>query len=322
MINPYRVIYGTYSSRDFDLICELSFEGDSGATSTFLSRESVASDTYKGEFKRVHGYKHTEVLAPTITFIDKNFGDFTLERQRKILKWLTSNSAPSFLTVYHDDSEVVSYEILGGFTEINTYKMGNGRVVGFTAVFESISPFAFSPLRTFTKDVSDLSNRTLTFNVSNDNPQSLIYPCITIQQKSEDSVVEVASAMTRDNMVKGTVYHCESTNMYYWLAADGTLHEDEDNKADFETTSVVITVRNSKDELVSTSVVKNNIKGERIVIDGTNKVVSSDRDSGRVFGDDFDFRWIGLFDGKNTISAIGNCTITIEYREPIKCGEF
>ena len=322
MISPYRVIYNTYSSRDFDLLCELSFEGDSGDVSTFLSREAVASDTHKGEFKRVHGYKHTEVLAPTITFIDKNFGDFSLERQRRILKWLTSNSTPSFLTVYHDDSEVVSYEILGAFTEINTHKMGNGRVVGFTAVFESISPFAFSPLRTFTKDVSNPADNALTFSVENDNAQSLIYPRITIQQNSATSVVEVLEAMTRDNVVEGTVYHCNDTSKYYWLDSERTLHESSTNSAGFETTSVSIVNRDSNGTIMSKTAVKHNNKGETVVIDGANKVVSSSRTSGRVFGDDFDFKWIGLHEGTNTISVIGNCVITIEYREPIKCGEF
>ena len=101
MISPYRVTYNTFSSEDFDLICNVAFDSDSGATSSFLSREAVASETYRGTIKHVSSYKYTESFAPVITFIDKDFGDFTLERQRQILKWITSKDTPSFLNVYH-----------------------------------------------------------------------------------------------------------------------------------------------------------------------------------------------------------------------------
>ena len=189
MISVHRLIYNSYSSKDFDLCCQLAFDSDSGETSAFLSREAVASETHRGDFKRVSSYKYSESFAPTITFIDKNFGDFDFDRQRKILKWLTSKDTASFLTVYHDDSEVVSYEILGGFTEIQTYKMGNGRVVGFTAVFESIAPWAFSSLYTISKDVSNPLDNKIIINLETDDPQNAVYPRITIQQDSNTNVI-------------------------------------------------------------------------------------------------------------------------------------
>ena len=144
MISPYRVEYNTFSSLDFDLICDVAFDSDSGATSSFLSREAVASETYRGDRKHVSSYKYTESFAPVITFVDKNFGDFTMERQRQILKWITSKDTPSFLNVYYDDSEAVSYAILGNFISCDSYKLGNGRVVGFQCTFESVMPYALS----------------------------------------------------------------------------------------------------------------------------------------------------------------------------------
>ena len=188
MISIHRFTYNGYSSEDFDLCCQLSFDESSGETSTFLSREAVASETYRGEIQKVSSYKYTDVLAPTITLIDKNFGDFDLDRQRKILRWLTSKHMPSFITIYHDDSNVVSYEILGAFTECSTYKLGSGRVVGFTAVFTSVSPFAYSALQTITKTIAGTTNNTFNIEVDSDDEDNAIYPRITIQKSGSGDV--------------------------------------------------------------------------------------------------------------------------------------
>ena len=69
MISVNRILYNKYSSMDFNLKTCLSFDGDSGETDSFLGREAVSSESYRGDFKRVHSYKYQDVLAPTITFI-------------------------------------------------------------------------------------------------------------------------------------------------------------------------------------------------------------------------------------------------------------
>lgn len=322
MISIHRLIYNGYSSEDFDLCCKLAFDSDSGETSTFLSREAVASETYRGDIKRVSSYKYSESLAPTITFIDKNFGDFDLDRQRKILKWLASKDTTSFLTIYHDDSDVVSYEILGGFTEIQTYKMGNGRVVGFTAVFESVAPWAFSPIYTITKNVSSPIDNKITINLETDDPQNAVYPRITIQQDSTTNIITINHTMgDTDTWVEGSVFKYGST--YYWVDSKGVKHTSTTNNSGLQTTSVSIRNTHTDDfGNVSTfdSLVKNNIKGEAVVLDGANRVVSSS--STRIFGDDFSWNWTPLYEGKNELSFVGNCIVTIEYRIPIKCGEY
>lgn len=323
MISVNRIIYNGYSSQDFDLKTCLSFEGDSGDVSAFLNREAVASESYRGHFKRVHNYKYSDGLAPTITFIKEDFSDFTLEEHRKVLKWLTSKDTASFLTVYHDDSEVISYEILGGFIEINTHKAGNGRVVGITAVFESVAPWAFSPLKTITKNVSSPSDNVITINLETDDPQSAVYPRITIQQNSNTNIILINHAMTdSDTWVEGSVF--KYGNTFYWVDTKGVKHASTTNSSDFETTSVSIrnihTDDNGKVTAFDTLVKKNN-KGEKVVLDGANRVVSSSSES-RIFGDNFDFKWIPLYEGKNELSFVGNCTVTIEYRTLIKCGEF
>ena len=322
MISVNRLMYAGYSNKDFDLLTDLSFEDSSGDTGAFLNREAVASESHTGRFKRVHNYKYSEVLSPTITFIKENFEDFTLEEQRRVLKWLTSKDTASFLTVYHDDSEVVSYEMLGGFVDISTYKSGSGRVIGITAVFESIAPWAFSPLKTITKNVSIPSDNKITINLETDDPQSAVYPRITIAQNSTTNVIAIDHAMSdTEARVEGSVF--KYGNTYYWVDAEGVNHASASDTSGFETTSVAIRNAHTDDKgnaRVFDAIVKNNIKGEVVVLDGANRIVSSS--SARIFGDNFSWNWTPLYEGKNELSFVGNCTVTIEYRTPIKCGEF
>ena len=322
MIAINRCIYAGYSSQDFDLKTCLSFDGDSGETDTFINREAVASESYRGDFRRVHNYKYTDVFAPTISFIKEDFSDFTKEEVRRVLKWLTSKDTASFLTVYHDDSEVISYEILGAFIEIQTYKLGNGRVVGIQAVFESVAPWAFSMIQTVTKNVSSPTNNTITLDIETDDPQNPIYPRITIKQDSNTNVIEINHAMgDTDNWIDGSVF--KYGNNYYWVDSDGKKYTSTTNTSGIDTTSVAIRNTHTDENgavRVFDSLVKNNIKGETVVLDGANKVVSSS--SIRIFGDDFSWNWTPLYEGKNELSFVGNCTVTIEYRTPIKCGEF
>ena len=317
MISIHRLIYNGYSSDDFDLCCELAFDSESGATSTYLSREAVASETYRGDIQRTSSYKYTEVLEATVTFVDKNFGDFDLNRQRKILKWLTSKDTPSFLTVYHDDSTVISYEILGNWTQCDTYKLGNGRVVGFQCTFTSISPFAFSPLRIIEQDVSDPTDNKnkITIDLETDDPQNAVYPKITITQKG---LVVAVNQITYNDMVEGTVYY--DGTLWYWWNAEGKTVNASSNSSGLNTTSVLITNTHSDFDNSFKTLVKHNGSTETVVLDGANKVVSSS--ATRIFGDDFDFNWLPLYEGKNELSFEGNCNITIEYRTPIKCGAF
>lgn len=326
MISPYKVTYAGFSSEDFDLICDLAFDSDSGATSSFLSREAVASETYRGAMKYVSTYKYTESLAPVITFIDKNFGDFTIERQRQVLKWITSKDTPSFINIYHDDSEVVSYAILGAFTSCDTYKLGNGRVVGFQCTFESCMPYALSDLYTITKTISSTTDNQITINIDTDD-NNPVCPRIIIQEKG--SVINIPAGTTLNplsDMVENTVYFNGTT--YYWKTAPSTdeaYFNSSTTDPNLSTTS--IRFRNIHTDFVNRSkildpvVVKNNTTTEQIIIDGANKIVSSDSVR-RIFGDDFNWQWLELYDGKNEITIEGNCEVTIEYREVRKVGSY
>ena len=353
MISPRKIIYNNRSNDDYDLICDLAFDGDSGDMSSFLTREAVASETYRGDFKRVHTYKYTETLRPTLTFVKKNYRDFTLAEQREVLKWLTSKRTASFLTVYHtneDDIQTeltdddISYEILGAFTEVNTYKLGNGRVVGFTAVFESIAPYAFSVL----KNAQRIYNANeIEINVETDEPESFIYPRITIKHTDYAVVDTGTSPLSQELMVLDTVYKYQTgeQTVYYKLIADideetneqrtdengelqwATLESEELLSSDKTSAYIIHSVNigsenNPNWQTVTTTIVGNNDLNSTIVIDGANRIISDATSKSRVFGDAFSWNWIGLREGSNQLSFMGNFAATISWREPIKCGEF
>lgn len=322
MINPHRIKFNNFYSTDFDLICCVTFESDNGETDTFLNREQIVSESYDGRYRRSHGFKYSDVFSPKFTFTKNNFGDFSLEEQRRVLSWLTSKSTASFLSVFYDDSEVIEFECLGGWSEISTHKLANNRTVAITATFESVSPFAFSPLQTITKDVSKPTDNKIIINLETDDIQNAVYPRITIKQNSTTNIISINHEMgDTDNWVDGSVFY-NGVN-YYWVDVNGTKHTSTTNTSNIQTTSVSIRNIYTDDYgNVSTfnTLVKKNVKGEIVTLDGANRVVSSS--STRIFGDDFDFNWIPLYEGKNELSFVGNCTVTIEYRTPIKCGEF
>jgi hypothetical protein len=355
MIGLHRFTYNGYSSQDFDLLCDLAFDSDEGESSSYLNREAVASETYNGTLRRVHNYKYSEIYAPTVTLVKNDFSDFNETEVRRILGWLTSSNTPKFLTAYYDDSEVVSFEILGAPTDITLYKIANNRIVGIVFVFESSAPYAFSAIKTVEKDIT--TPQTFTISCNSDELGALVYPKVTITQ-SNNLVVQANKVMTdREEHIIGTVYQYE--NMFYWIAptlfseaesyeANTTYYIDNNGikvEANPQPTAENFTSKiyyiKKKDELMVRSVndsgfdttgvsienittnskttVGGNISQEIVILDGANRVVAANREN-RIFGNDFNWQWMPLTPGENTITVTGSCTIKFEWREPRKVG--
>lgn len=322
MLALNRIKYNGYSSIDLDLIIDCAFDSDSGETSSFLNREAVATDSYRGDYRRIHNFKWNEFFAPKFTFIKKDFSDFSAEDYRRLVSWLTSKSTTSVLTAYRDDSEVVEFECIGGWTEIQAYKLANHRTVGVTAVFESITPWALSPVKTITQTITQPT--ILNIKCNTDDWESPVYPKIAIKQ-SNDTVVNITSAMAstifnNDNYIDGTVYYCDGT--YYWKAADESgqivSYTDSANNSGLATTSVLLYNETANVK----TYIKGNTANETIIIDGANKVVTTEKDARGVLGNDFAWEWLPLVYGDNAIRIVGNCEITLSWREPIKLGEY
>lgn len=144
-----------------------------------------------------------------------------------------------------------------------------------------------------------------------------------IPEYKDWKTVTVTRAYTEeDTFESNTFYKYNST--YYWLDPY-SFHSSSKPPSNFNTTSVKITnqhydVFGSPSNRVTT-IVKNNTGAEKVVLDGANKIVSSDRER-RIFGNDFNLQHLELYDGKNEITIEGNCEVTFEYRTVIKIGEY
>ena len=373
MISPQKIRWNGSSSTmlPFDITTCLSFDGDSGDAETYLGREAVVSETYNGEIKRGNSYKWSESLSPSITIMKKNFGDFTREENRAILSWLTGRKTAGFLDVYLDEnSNSIEYSILGNFVRVSQYKLGNSRVVGYIAQFESLMPWALSDLESIEKDVSEPANNTFIISINTDEPESAVYPRITIVNNGQDFVRIANNTVLNEssNMIVNTAYFNGTTyywrtlnptkkygsakpaydewevvdvdheygdkdewetgyiykynNTYYWLEPANTLNSSNDNP---HLTAIGVKITNTYaangETYVATCSVANNTLTETIVLDGANNVVSSSRTS-RIFDKDFSWEWIPLYNGVNTIKVEGNCSVTFEYRDVRKVGEF
>lgn len=224
MVSPHKIRYNNMESVELpiDIIIEVAFDGDNGETSAYLNRESVASETHDGRYKRVNRYKYNESFSPKFTFTKKGFGDFKMEEVRLILKWLTSKDTTAVLDVFYDhadDNQTVDWSAIGGWTEISTYKLANNRTVGIIATFEAITPFAMSDIWSHTISVDDNYKKTINIDTDDNQP---VYPRITIKQKG--TVVSIPTGTTLNmysDIVPNTVYYNGTT--YYWKSDESAL---------------------------------------------------------------------------------------------------
>lgn len=310
-----------------DLIMECAFDSDNSEVSTYLNREAVSVESHDGRHDNTVRYKYSERFSPRFTFLKKGFGDFDSSELRAVLKWLTSSDTPTLLDVYYDDSNVVGFSAIGNWTQIDSYKLANSRTVAVVATFESIHPYALSDLYTVTKTISSSDDNTITIEIDTDDNKP-VYPRITIQHNG--SIVRISGETTLtylSDMIENTVYFNGAT--YYWKTENSTdpvyFHESTTNP-NLITTSVRLTNTHTdflnQSTVLDSTIVKNNNTTEIITLDGANRVISSNSVN-RIFDDDFvDWRWLQLLDGKNEITVEGNCTVTIEYREIRKVGEY
>lgn len=328
MVTPHRFKYDGIFSNELnmpDLITCVSFDSDNGDVETRLAREAVSSESFDGRYKRTHQYKYTETFGCTFTLTKSNFGDFTQEEVRAVLKWLTQKDTTALLEVYYDDSNVVSWASIGGFINLSLRKLANNRTVAIVAEWDSVHPFCLSDLHTVTKRINSLDNK-ITIEIDTDDNKP-VYPRITITQKG--SVVRIPAGITLtylSDMVEKTAYFNGTT--YYWKTAGSTdpiYFKSSDTDPNLSTTSVRF--RNTHTDFFNQSktldavVVKNNNTSEVITLDGANKIVSSNSVS-RIFGDDFNLKHLELYDGKNEITIEGNCEVKLEWREIRKIGEY
>lgn len=224
MVNPHRIKYNNIFSNELnipDLIMCVAMDSDNGETPSFLNRESVSSESHDGRYKRIQRFKFTEAFAPKFSFFKKDLSHFEMDEVRATLKWLTSKDTTSLLETYYDDSNVVSWASIGGFVDLQTYKISNNRTIAITATWDSISPFAFSDLYTATKTITNSTENKITINIDTDDNQP-VYPRITIRHTGSviriPDTTEYKDIFEMIDCVEDTAYY--NGKMWYWKTTD------------------------------------------------------------------------------------------------------
>ena len=357
MIAPYRIKFRNQTNIDYDLICGGAFDSDSGNTESFFNKEAVSTNIYDGSRRNVHGYNYTEVMNVSITLIKQDYSNITDRENRKIISWLTGSNKVEELTVYKDDSEVISYRLIGNITSIEQYKLANNRVIGYVITFENISPYAFSPVKTITKTIA--TPETFTLKCRSDVYEKHLFPRITATigdsiylPVTEDPMVDTFE------MLDNTVYEYEDryyvkvdgqkralsvcpTNIenqtadasivgtYCLSVTDKTVYQGVvvDNTYGWKKVAVVgagFEIKNTYCEdgqdVTVKSVVTDCYANESITFDGDNKLISSSRTPMRIIGESFNWEWLYLIPGNNEITISGTGTFVFEWVEPIKIG--
>lgn len=360
MVAPYRIKFRGQTNMDFDLLCDLSFDSDHGNTESFLAKESMASNVYDGSRRNVHGYRYTDVMNVSFTLIKQDYTDITDRERRKIIAWLTGSNQVEELTIYKDDSEVVSYRLLGGFTNIEHYKMANNRDVGVVATFEHIAPYAYSPIKTRTINVLE-DTQPIVIKCRSDVFEKPLYP--KIQVTIGDSLyLPVTEDPTTDTyeMLDNTVYKyndayyvkvngqkqtvsgifatnienqktdADTFNKYYLCSTDSCIYKSIINDGGSYAWEMIARVgagfeiRNTYYKNGCDITVKSSMidcyKNEVITIDGDNRIIASSQTPMRIIGDSFNWEWVHFVPGENHIEIAGDCMVTFQWVEPIKIG--
>ena len=204
----------------------------------------------------------------------------------------------------------------------------------------------YNPTFTSAKDAPDYAGWT---TVDVDNVDSIVYGHNTFYyyenkyywQDIDGKIISDASRPTygdwvikdvtraytsSDTFEDKTIYHYPNATDgkgYYWMAPHNLVVSNNDMT--LSTTSVKLTNTHydffGQTTVIPSTIIKHNNATEVITLDGANKIIKSSNVK-RVYGDDFNWQWLELYDGKNEIEILGNCEVMVEWREVRKIGEY
>jgi hypothetical protein len=225
----------------------------------------------------------------------------------------------------------------GKFKRVHGYKYSDSFSPTFTFIKKDFGDFTFEEQRRVLSWLTSKSTPSF-LTVYNDESDTIAFECL-------GAFVEPKPYKLGNNRTVGVIVRFESTTPWALSPLCILTKEPQDPTLDIDISTddweapiyprITIKPNNETDITITnthtdengiikifSTTIKNNIKGETIILDGANRTVSSSRATGRVFGDDFDWKWIPLLNGNNSLAVDGNCIIIAEYRTPIKCGEY
>ena len=283
----------------------VAFDADNGEVDSYLNQEQIYTDSYNGSKRILYGTRWTEVTNIKISVIKKDGSDFSLEECRKAYRWLTGNPRASWLDLYV--GEELQYSILCTVQNVKQQKL-DARTSGLNIYFESVSPWAYSPMQSFgcSFDQELLSVNGILDGDSSDfdvDENGVVY--------NNSNVLQIDS--------NGTLY------------VDNSISLKIDNRTDDLYTTIYLntTFTNNTSDYLS---IKNITTNEETIITGmnANEIITINAGQfiisnipGKVFGNDFNFVWPKLVPGLNEfiISGSGVGSINFTYRYPIKIGD-
>lgn len=298
-----------------------AFEPDDGFTDTFLGMEQVYEDYYDGTKKFLYGTRYNSTAKINISLIKMDGTDWSINDNRKALRWLTGARTASWLDLYQGDK--FKYSFLGTVTSPQQYKL-DGRVIGISFEFTSITPWAYSEEQVFDRSIEQallvddgalVKNPINEMCVSDDGvlcngaaPGPGACFCVT-----DDGILYVEDIIVAriDN---------ETDDLYSYIYLDIEYLNDTCEYLEIrnETLNEITRVDNLKQKDIIyitnkqfiTAYTQNQVNGELV-------------NQNRIFGDSFNFVWPRLAPGVNNliVEGNGNGTVKFAYRYPMKVGD-
>jgi hypothetical protein len=285
-----------------------SFDPDSGEMDSYLSQEQIYTDSYKGTKRLLYGTKYDAVATVKITVVKCNGSDFSVQECRDAYKWLTGNPVANWLQLYVGDT--VQYEFIGTVQNVAPYKL-DARTVGLIIYFESISPWAYSPVQTFncsfdqslavnSNGVLQPSDNSITFNVDSNG---IVYQTSGVLDVFDNGTIGI------DNSVMLQIDN-QTDDLYTYIYMDTVF---DNHNSDY------LSIKNAT--LNEETILYDMGVNEKITLSSMQFITSSI--ANKIFGNNFNFVWPRLKPGINTfvISGSGSGYLQFSYRYPIKIGD-
>ena len=288
------------------------FDADNGETDSYLTQEQIYSDLYDGSRRILYGTKWSTTAQIKITVIKKSGGSFSLSECRSAYKWLTGNPSASWLDLYTDDSLEPKYGFLCTVRDVKPQKL-DARTVGLNIYFESISPWAYSPLQTITREFGNdlyvLDDGVLS---TLEDGTTLVVDDNGVLSNKEGYAGFVCSIMGTLNLQSKITMDITnpSDDLYSYVYMD-VVFESEDGGG-------FIIENNTLQEYCIVAEVS---QYEKVTLSSNHFITSSILN--KTFGDYFNYVWPRLQPGVNnfTILVAGKGTLTFTYRYPMKVGD-
>lgn len=294
------------SKNDFGWMI-IAFDPDNGEMDSYLSQEQIYTDSYRRTKRILYGTRYDTVPTIKISVVKCNFSDFSVEECRSAYRWLTGNPQASWLDLYVGDA--LQYSFLGTIQDVKPHKL-DARTVGFTIYFESISPWAYSPIQTFTSSFDQTLSvddgvlyNTIDESLLKIDANGVLYNQADSLRLFNDGVVGI------NDMTELTIYN--QTDDLYTPVYLNTVFTN--NNSDF--LSIVNTTTGEETKITD-------IRRNEVVVLSSEQFITSDVPN-KIFGNSFNFVWPRLVPGTNqlVINGSGRGALEFTYRYPIKIGD-